>query len=228
MYYSKIGTEGYSAQINEVLSINELHRHLGHVSHDRAKLLLGKGLVEGVELMPDEEATICESCESAKGVRKSVVKVREGGRCPAVGDEIHSDLWGPAPVESINHKSYYVSFTDDHSRYTRIYFLHGKDDTFDSYRAFEAWLSTQQNARVKCLRSDQGGEYLSDEFSAHLKSAGTIRKLTMHDTPKHNGVSKRLNRTIMEKVRAMLHESRMPKFLWAEAVVHAVYLKNRT
>ena len=77
MYYSKIGTEGYSAQINEVLSINELHRHLGHVSHDRVKLLVGKGLVEGVELMPDEEATICESCESAKGVRKSVVKVRD-------------------------------------------------------------------------------------------------------------------------------------------------------
>ena len=72
------------------------------------------------------------------------------------------------------------------------------------------------------------GEYLSDEFSVHLKLAGTIRKLTMHDTPKHNGVSKRLNRTIMEKVRAMLHKSGMPKFLWAEAVVHTVYLKNRT
>jgi hypothetical protein len=50
-----------------------------------------------------------------------------------VGDEVHSDLWGPAPVESINHKRYYVSFTDDHSRYTTIYFLHTKDKTFDSY-----------------------------------------------------------------------------------------------
>ena len=108
IFYSKTGTKGYSAQINEVLSINELHRCLGHVSHDRAKLLVKKGLVEGVELMPDEEVTICESCESAKGVRKLIVKVREGGRCPAVGDKIHSDLWGPAPVESINHKSYYV------------------------------------------------------------------------------------------------------------------------
>ena len=108
VFYSKTGTEGYSAQINEVLSIDELHCHLGHVSHDRAKLLVKKGLVEGVEFMPDEEATVCESCESAKGVRKSIVKIREGGRCPAVGDKIHSDLWGPAPVESINHKSYYV------------------------------------------------------------------------------------------------------------------------
>ena len=81
---------------------------------------------------------------------------------------------------------------------------------------------------MKCLRSDRGGEYLSDEFSAYLKAAGTTRKLTVHDTPEHNGVSERLNRTIMEKVRAMLHDSGLPKFLWAEAVAHAVYLKNRT
>ena len=147
IYYLKTGTGGYSTQIKEILSINELHRHLGHVSHDRAKLLVRKGLVEGVELMPDEEATICKLCESAKGVRKSIVKVREGGRCPAIGDKIHSDLWGPAPVKLINHKSYYVSFTDDHSRYTKIYFLHSKDDTLNSYQAFEAWLSLSKTPR---------------------------------------------------------------------------------
>ena len=86
---------------------------------------------------------------------------------------------------------------------------------------------TQQNTKIKCLHLDRGGEYLSNEFSAHLKLAGTIRKLTIHDTPKHNGVSERLNCTIMDEVQAMLHESRMPKFLWAEAVAHAIYLKNR-
>ena len=138
VYYSKSGAKGYSAQVNEVLTVDELHHRLGYVSHERARILVKKGLVEGVELSPDDEATVCESCESAKGERKSIVKVREGGRCPAVGDEVHSDLWGPAPVETINKKLYYVSFTDDHSRCTHIYFLHSKDETFDSYRAYEA------------------------------------------------------------------------------------------
>ena len=191
-------------------------------------MLVVKGLIEGVELKSRDEVMVCESCESAKGERKSITKIREGGRCPAIGNEIHSDLWGPASVESINRKLYYVSFTDDHSRYTHIYFLHSKDETFDSYCIYEAWLSTQQNAKIKCLCSDRGGEYRSDEFSAHLKAAGTVRKLTVHDTPEHNGVSERLNCTIMEKVQAMLHDSDLPKFLWAEAVTHAVYLKNRT
>ena len=193
VYYLASGIEGYSAQMKEILSVNKLHRCLGHVSHERAKLLVRKGLVEGVELKSDDETSVCEACESAKGERESVTKVQEGGRCPAIGDEVHSDLWGPAPVESINRKRYYVSFTDDHSRYTNIYFLHTKDETFDFYKVYEAWLSTQQNAKIKSLHSDRGGEYLSDEFSAHLKSAGTLRKLTFHDTPEHNGVSERLN-----------------------------------
>jgi hypothetical protein len=134
VYYPRNGAEGYSALANEMLTLDELHRRLGHVSHERAKVLVKKGLVEGVELSPDDEVTVCESCESAKAVRKAIVKVREGGRCPAVGDEVHSDLWGPAPVESINHKSYYVTYTDDHSRFSSVYFLHGKDETFDSYQ----------------------------------------------------------------------------------------------
>ena len=47
------------------------------------------------------------------------------------------------------------------------------------------------------------------------------------DTPEHNGVAERLNHTLLERVRAMLHGSGLPKFLWGEAVKHAVYLKNR-
>ena len=178
---------------SDKLSINELHRRLGHVSHERAKLLVSKGLVEGVTLETGSEVVVCESCEWAKGERKSISRIRDGERRTAIGEEIHSDLWGPAPTESINHKRYYVSFTDDYSQYSNVYFLHSKDETFSAYRTYEAWLSNQHKARIKCLCLDRGGEYLSDEFSNHLKKAGTVRKLTVHDTPEHNGVAERLN-----------------------------------
>ena len=127
------GIGAYSTSTKEILSINELHRRLGHVSHERARFLVKEGLVKGIELDAGSEAVVCESCEWGKGERRSITKVREGGRRTAIGDEIHSDLWGPVPVESISHKGYYVSFTDDYSRYTKIYFLHTKDETFDSY-----------------------------------------------------------------------------------------------
>ena len=75
IYYTRTRAGGYSEQANEVLTINELHRCLGHVSHDREKILVRKGLVEGVELMLDNEPTICKSCESAKAMRKSITKI---------------------------------------------------------------------------------------------------------------------------------------------------------
>ena len=62
----------------------------------------------------------------------------------------------------------------------------------------------------------------------YLKAAGTKQKLTVHDTPQHNGIAECLNRTLLEKVRAMLHKSGLPHILWGEAVRHAVWLKNRT
>jgi hypothetical protein len=90
-----------------------------------------KGLVKGVTLEAGTEIVTCESCEWAKGHRKQVSKVREDERrSTAVGDKIYSDLWGKATVESINQgKLYYITFTDDFSRYMNVYFLHKKDKT---------------------------------------------------------------------------------------------------
>ena len=92
---------------------------------------------------------------------------------------------------------------------------------FDCYR-------TSSDTKIKHLRSDHGSEYLSKEFTAHLKSKGTERKVTMHDTPQHNGVAKRLNRTLMEHVRAVGHGNGLPQNLWGEALMHVVWVKNQS
>ena len=125
-----------SIDTEETLSVDELHCWMGHISQEQARLLIDKGLVEGVNLEAGSEPTTCESCEWEKTTRKKVTKVREGERCAAVGDEIHSDLWGPSPVMLIGRKEYYMSFTD-HSRYTSIYFLHTKDEAFEFYCIYD-------------------------------------------------------------------------------------------
>ena len=89
-------------------------------------------------------------------------------------------------------------------------------------------LTQQHCAAIKVLHSDRGGEYLSEVFDQHLKSAGTARRLTVHNTPQLNGVAERLNRTLVERIRAFTHSSGLPKFLWGEALRHATWLKNRT
>jgi transposase InsO family protein len=93
---------------------------------------------------------------------------------------------------------------------------------------FEAWAQTQHGAKIKALHMDHGGEYLSNAFSTHLSVNGTIRRLMVHNMPEQNGVSERLNRTLLEHTCAMLHASALPKSLWGEPVNHRVWLKNCT
>jgi transposase InsO family protein len=185
--------------------------------------------VSGIKVdLSTGEKVFCESCVYAKATRKPIAKERAGDRATEFGGEVHTDLWGPAPVETLGGRRYYISFTNDKTRLTYLHLLCQKSEAFTAYKDFEAWCQTQHNARVKTLHSDRGGEYLGKEFVMHLKAAGTKQKLTVHDTPQHNGIAERLNRMLLEKVRAMLHDSGLPRALWGEAVRHAVWLKNRT
>ncbi|TFY50793.1 hypothetical protein EVG20_g11324 [Dentipellis fragilis] len=207
----------------------ELHRRMGHIAPSAAKRLIENGFITGLRLdTSSEEPTFCESCIYAKAVRKSIPKERTSEHRTEFGDEVHTDVWGPAPKATLGARRYYVTFTDDATRYTHLYLLRTKDQAFEAYCKYEAWCATNKDRKIKVLHSDRGGEYLSKEFSAHLKAAGTRRKLTVHDTPEENGIAERINRTIPERARAMLHASGLPKFLWGEAMKHSTFLKNRT
>jgi transposase InsO family protein len=213
-----------------VVTPDELHRLMGHIPVDAAKNLVKNQLVEGVEL--DDTQPIskeeCKSCLAGRMTRKPISKSNEHAPAGVMGDEVHSDVWGPAPTETTQHKKYYVSFTDNATRYTAAVLMHAKDETFPSFQDLDARWEKEYGVKIKILHSDNGGEYKSREFDDYLASKGIARRLTVHDTPEHNGVAERLNRTLMEKVRAMLHAAGLPENLWGEALKHAVWLKNRT
>ena len=145
------------------------------------------------------------------------------------GDEIHTNVWGPASTTTSKGRRYFITFTDDSTRFTVIYLLWTKDEVLMSYKSFEAWAIAQQHCKgIKALRSDRGGEYLSKDFDSYLAAAGMTQRLTTHDTPQLNGVAERLNRTLLEWIRALRHETGLPTMLWGEALQHATWLKNRT
>jgi hypothetical protein len=87
---------------------------------------------------------------------------------------------------------------------------------------------TQHSIKIKCLRSDHGGEYTSGDFTKFLQEQGMERRLTTHDTPQHNGMVESLNRRLLKHVCTMLHYAQLPKNLWGEAIMFAVWLKNCT
>ena len=96
--------------------------------------------------------------------------------------------------------------------------MSSKDQVFAKYKLYEAMMSRQRDVCIKTLFTDRGGEYTSKEFEEYLAKKGTKHRLTVHDTPEQNGVAEQLNRTLVEKSRAMLIESNLPKSLWGYAI----------
>ncbi|GKB88448.1 retrotransposon protein, putative, ty1-copia subclass [Tanacetum coccineum] len=80
--------------------------------------------------------------------------------------------------------------------------------------------------RIKAIRSDRGGEYLSHEFVNHIKSCGIVSQLTPPYTPQHNGVFERRNRTLLDMVRSMMNLTTLPKSFWGYALDSAARILN--
>ena len=104
-------------------------------------------------------------------------------------------------------------------RYTWLELLRSKDQAFKAYKTFVSWAQTQHRVKIKRLRSDRGGEYTGNDFTDFLKSQGTERRLTTHDTPQHNGIAESLNRRLLERVHAVSHHTRLPKSLWGRQFI---------
>ena len=97
-----------------------------------------------------------------------------------------------------------------------------------SYKVDEAYIETQTGNKIKVVRLDQGGEFLSEQLKKHQEQKGTIQELTIHDSPPQNGLVERGMQTRAERARALLLASGLPCFLWEEAMCHTTWLQNRT
>ncbi|GJY03409.1 retrovirus-related pol polyprotein from transposon TNT 1-94 [Tanacetum coccineum] len=106
---------------------------------------------------------------------------------------VHSDVW-QAPVLSLGGAKYFVSFIDDYSRRCWVYPIKKKSDVFEVFKVYKARVELDSGTKIKCLRTDNGGEYTGDEFDLFCKQEGIKRQFTTAYTPQQNGVAERMNR----------------------------------
>ena len=99
---------------------------------------------------------------------------------------------------------YYVSFIDDFTRNTWIYFLRNKFEVFDRFKEFKALVENQIEKIIKVLRIDNDGEFCGNEFEEFCKNYSIARQETTPYTPQNNGVAERMNMTLMKKPRCRL------------------------
>ena len=123
---------------------------------------------------------------------------------------VHTEVWGPGQVQSLGGSHYYVTFINHATRKTCVYCIRQKYDVFDTLKKSKYLVENVTGKRLKCLRFDNGGEYCSKEFDSYYSHNGIHREKIVPGTPQENGVSERMNRTIMECARCMILHAGLP------------------
>ena len=201
------------------------HLRFGHLNFNGLKLLQQKSMVKGLPCI-EEPKQVCRECALGKQHRDPF-PVRKGKRARFPLEIVHSDICGPITPVSFGKKRYFITFIDDYSRKTWVYFLEEKSEALAAFQKFKALVEKESGHYIKILRTDRGGEYSSGKFLQFTQQEGIKHQKTTAYTPQQNGVAERKNRTILDMVRSMLKTKSLPKELWAEAVNWSVYILNR-
>jgi hypothetical protein len=200
-------------------SFAQWHHRLGHLCGSRLSTLIKSGCLGHTSV---KSSFPCKGCKLGKQIKLPYFSSDSHSTEPF--DLIHSDVWGPAPFVSKGSHKYYVVFIDDHSRYTCIYFMKRRSKLHSICKSFVRMVHTQFSTPIKKIRSDSGGEYLSDNFRRFLTSEGTLAQLSCPGAHTQNGHKHRHD---IETARTLLISSFVTSHFWSEVVSIAIYLINR-
>jgi len=108
-----------------------------------------------------------------------------------------------------------------------ISLLKNKDEAFEKFKAFKALVENESDRKIKCLKSDRGGEFIQDEFFDFFEQHGIKRQFFIARTPQQNAVVERMNIIVQQMAQEMLDESGTPATFWGEATFVAVTILNK-
>ena len=196
------------------------HLRLAHINFRSLKYMRTLGLIA----CNDDYNDKCETCIQAKMIKKPFPTTEINTN---LLDLIHSDICEFNGVLTRGGKRYFITFIDDCSKFTYVYLLSNKDEAFECFKRYKAEVENQKGRKIKCLRSDRGGEYFSHEFDIFCEEHGVVHQRTAPYTPQQNGLAERKNRTLTEMINSMMINANTPKYLWGEALFTACHIHNR-
>eukprot|EP01018_Ginkgo_biloba_P022218 Gb_20056 [translate_table: standard] len=201
------------------------HCRYGHLNYGGLVMLRKNEMVVGLPFIQGSKE-VCEGCIYGKQHRDSFPVSKFKAREPL--ELVHIDLCGSMKTLPMGKARYFMAFIDDYTRNIWVYFLKEKSEEFMKFVEFRAMEERQSGYKLRILRSDNGGEYISNEFKDFCRKVGIQKKYTTPYTPQQNGIAERKNRIILEMARSMMKEKNIGDELWAEGVYIAVYLLNRS
>lgn len=172
------------------------HARLGHVSYHKLKVMMAKSMLKGLPQLEVRTETVCAGCQYGKAHQLPYDDSKFQAKAPL--ELVHSDVFGPVKQPSVRGLRYMITFIDDFSRYVRVFFMKGKSESFSKFKEFKEVAEAEIGKKIHCLRTDNGGEYMSDEFSQFLQENHIRHQYTCPYTPQQNGVVERKNHNLAE------------------------------
>ena len=193
-----------------------LHKRLGHINMKTISELAKIPYIRSQ----------CTTCMLTKTTRKSIPKKRTRKLSSKPGDLIYMDIQGPTRTSSKEGYRYVIGAVDDYSRILYTIPTESKKIRSEDLKQI---ISAFRHKRIdiKKIRSDRGGEFLSEEFLTTASKEGIDVETTPSYCPEFNGMIERRWGIIMPMVRTLLEESGIPKRLWPEALRYANFILNR-
>jgi hypothetical protein len=206
------------------VSLATWHKRLGHPSMDTVLRMAKLGAVKGLWKIGDKPSK-CDVLCAAKQHRTS--HPRSDSRAARVCELIHTDLMFPQEDGiDVDSSSLVMTVLDDYSRYVEVIVLRSKSEASSALQNIAARMEKQTGQRIKRIRFDRGTEYY--QLKGWMAENGIVPQPVPSYTPEANGRAERLNRTLIEKVRALLIQFQLPVALWPYAMKVASQVHNRT
>ncbi|CAI7867269.1 unnamed protein product [Closterium sp. NIES-53] len=209
------------------------HKRLGHPSQstlnntikaavlDKNSLLLPNGL----ELKPVNRPAPCTIYPAANLTHEPFPTHFPGADDYQLMDKVYIDILN-LPEDGFNGERYVITFTDASTRYI---WTGNMTNRFLAFTAFRTWLplaERESDTKLKAFQCDGAGEYRSTEFTTYLQERGIRRLFSLPHAHQQSGVAERLNRTLQEKMRALLAQAQLGPLYWPFAMDHATLLHN--
>ena len=196
-------TNDSTFQCSNIENKRELwHHRLGHAATDIVTRIMHNCNVSCGKY----KATVCSSCQLAKSHRLPTHLSSFHASKPL--ELVYTDIWGPASVTSTSGAKYFILFVDDYSRYTWLYLLQSKDQALPIFKQFKLQVENQFDAKIKCLQSDNGGEFRS--FMSFLQESGILHRFSCPYNSSQNGRVERKHRHVVETGLALLAHAGLP------------------
>jgi len=231
------------------------HKRLGHLSSGKMKILVKNNKIECKSInsksihdcnnIGKHDVFFHENKQNNSEINKNLDFIKEKCHvCPLAKQAklkyknsltkskhlfelIHIDVWGKFPINSHDGYSFFLTIVEDLSRTTWIFLIKTKNMVLECIKNFIIKVKNFFDKNIKTIRSDNGGEFSSNNFKILLEKYGIEHQYSCPYSPQQNAIVERKHKHLLEVARALHFQSEVPLEYWGECILTAAHIINR-